>query len=71
MAIWVFTKIKSRLNAIFQMTIIATMNILEFILIPDLLLWGRLNIVFAFMFIGLIYYNEFILNNKLKLQTIE
>src|SRR5690606_8097488 len=71
MAIWIFTKIKSRLNAIAQMTIIATMNILEFILTPDLLLWGRLNIVFAFMFIGLIYYNEFVLTNKLNLQTIE
>jgi hypothetical protein len=71
MAIWILTKIKPRLNAIVQMTIVATMNILEFILTPDLLLWGRLNIVFAFLFIGLIYYNEFNLTNKPNLQTIK
>lgn len=69
MAIWILTKFKSRLNAIAQIAIVATMNILEFILVPDLLLWGRLNIVFAFIFIGLVYYNEFVLNKKLKLQT--
>ena len=69
MAIWILTKFKSRLNAIAQIAIVATMNILEFILVPDLLLWGRLNIVFAFIFIGLVYYNEFVLNKKLKLET--
>lgn len=69
MAIWVLTKFKSKLNAIAQMTVVATMNIIEFTVVPDLLLWGRLNIVFAFMFIGLVYYNEFVLNKKLNLQT--
>lgn len=66
MAVWVVTGFKSRLNAIIQMVIIAAMNILEFILAPDLLLWGRLNIVFAFMFIGVIYYNEFALTKKIS-----
>lgn len=66
MAIWVLTRFKSKLNAITQMTVVATMNIIEFIVVPDLLLWGRLNIVFAFMFIGLVYYNEFVLNKKLQ-----
>lgn len=69
MAIWVLTKFKSKLNAIAQMTVVATMNIIEFTIVPDLLLWGRLNIVFAFMFVGLVYYNEFVLNKKLNLQT--
>jgi len=69
MSIWIFTKFKSKLNAIAQMTVVATMNVLEFILIPDLLLWGRLNSFFALLFIGLVYYNEFILNKKLNLQT--
>ena len=64
MAIWVLTKYKSRLNAIVQIAIVTMMNIIEFILVPDLLLWGRLNIVFAFIFIGLVYYNEFVLNKK-------
>src|SRR4051812_46561814 len=62
MAIWIVSNIKSRLNAIAQMLIIATMNILEFILVPDLLLWGQVNLLFAFMFILLISYNEFVLN---------
>jgi hypothetical protein len=69
MAIWILTKIKSKLNAVFQMTIVATMNTLEFILVPDLLLWGRLNSLFALLLIGFIYYNEFVLNKNLKLQT--
>lgn len=46
------------------MIIVAAMNIIEFILVPDLLLWGKLNIIFAFLFIGLVYYNGFILNKK-------
>ncbi|HVU98489.1 MAG TPA: DoxX-like family protein [Puia sp.] len=59
MAIWVFSGWRSRLNAIAQMVIIAAMNTLEFFLAPDLLLWGRLNALFAFLFILLIYHNEF------------
>lgn len=69
MAIWVLTKYKSKFNAITQMTVVATMNILELILVPDLLLWGRLNSVFAILFIGLVYYNEFVLHKNLNLQT--
>jgi len=66
MAVWVLSKYKSKLNAIAQIAIVATMNILEFILVPDLLLWGRLNSMFALLFIVLVFYNEFILNKKLK-----
>ncbi|WP_407477678.1 DoxX-like family protein [Elizabethkingia meningoseptica] len=62
MAVWILTGWKSRLNAIIQSIIIATMNIMEFILIPHLLLWGRFNIVFASMLIVLILYNEFVLS---------
>jgi len=69
MAIWVLTKFKSKLNAITQIIIVATMNILEFIHVPELLLWGRFNIIFAFLFIGFVYYNEFVLNKKLNPQT--
>lgn len=69
MAAWILTKFKARINAIVQMVVVAIMNILEFILAPDLLLWGRFNIVFACIFIGVIYYNEFALSKKLKLPT--
>lgn len=64
MAVWVVSKFKTKLNAITQIVVILAMNILEFILAPDLLLWGRMNIVFAFLFVGLIYYNEFYLTVK-------
>ncbi|HAY3552695.1 DoxX-like family protein [Elizabethkingia meningoseptica] len=62
MAVWILTGWKSRLNAITQSIVIATMNIMEFILVPHLLLWGRFNIVFASMLIVLIIYNEFVLS---------
>ena len=64
MAAWILSGFRTRLNTIIQILVIATMNILEFILAPDLLLWGRYNALFAFLFILLIYYNEFHLRNK-------
>lgn len=64
MAIWIISGFKARVNAVTQIAIIATMNTLEFILVPDLLLWGKLNALFAFLFIVLIYFNEFFLNKK-------
>lgn len=65
MAIWVLSKFKSRLNAIVQIVIVGIMNTLEFILVPDLLLWGKLNSLFAFIFILVVYFNEFYLNKKI------
>lgn len=69
MAIWVLSSFKTRLNAVVQIIVVAAMNILEFILAPDLLLWGRLNSVFALLFIGLIYFNAFSLNKESGQQT--
>jgi hypothetical protein len=64
MAAWIVTGIWPRLNAITQIAIIAIMNVLEFILVPELLLWGRLNILFACLFILVIWYNTFYLRLK-------
>jgi len=64
MAIWVFTGIKSKLNTWLQILTIAIMNVLEFILVPDLLLWGKLNALFAFLFILLLCYTEFYLHQQ-------
>lgn len=69
MAVWVLSRIMSRINAITQMIIIATMNTIEFFVAPDLLLWGRWNAFFAFLFILLIFYNEFYCRKKLDLQV--
>lgn len=64
MAVWILSRIKSRFCAIFQMAIVGMMNIIEFILVPDLLLFGRMNIVLASIFILLIYFDEFILRKR-------
>lgn len=64
MAIWILIGFKSKFNAIAQIIIVATMNILEFTLVPDLLLWGKLNILFAFLFITIVFFNEFYLKQK-------
>ena len=64
MAVWILSGIKPKLNAITQVVIIATMNGLEFIMAPDLLLWGRFNAVFAALFCLLILFNEFYLRNN-------
>lgn len=45
------------------------MNTLEFILVPDLLLWGKANAIFAFILILVVYFNEFYLNKQLDQQT--
>jgi hypothetical protein len=69
MAVWIVSSIKRRLNAVMQMVVIGSMNILEALLAPDLLLWGPWNALFALLFIGFIYYNEFYTKNQLVSPT--
>lgn len=61
MAVWVVSRIRPRWCAIAQIGLVATMNGIEFVLAPDLLLFGRLNALVAFLFISIVYYNEFVL----------
>lgn len=63
-AAWVASGRRSRWGALGQMTLVAGMNALEFLLAPDLLLWGHYNAVFAGLFVLLIYYNEFVLASQ-------
>lgn len=60
MAIWVLSRIAPRFNAIVQIVIVLTMNVIEFLLVPDLLLWGRFNFVFALFFVLIVYFNSFV-----------
>jgi hypothetical protein len=60
MSIWVVSRIAPRLSAVAQIALVATMNTIEFLLAPDLLLWGRFNALFAFLFILLVFLNEFV-----------
>ncbi|MCL9805218.1 DoxX-like family protein [Flavobacterium amniphilum] len=59
MAVWIVSGIKSKWNTVTQIIIIGLMNILEFIFASDLLLWGKMNIIFACIFIIFLYYQEF------------
>jgi hypothetical protein len=68
MAVWILSGIMPRFNAVAQIAIVATMNILEFFLVPDLLLWGRFNAVFATMFVVVVYCNEFVLRRDAQSQ---
>lgn len=58
-AVWILSGWKSRLCTWSQLFLIISMNALEFLLAPDLLLFGRFNIVIALMFCLLIYQNEY------------
>lgn len=65
MAVWILSGIRSRTNAIAQIVVVGSMNVLEFFLVPDLLLWGKGNIVFALLFCLIVYFNEFALKKPL------
>lgn len=64
MAAWVLTQFRPKLNAAVQMVVVAAMNVLEFFLVPELLLWGQLNALFALLFIGLVYYHSFAIGGR-------
>jgi hypothetical protein len=64
MFVWVISRKYSRFAAVTQIVIVLTMNILEFILAPELLLFGRYNIMIALVFVSVVYVNEFIIKPK-------
>ena len=64
MAIWIWSSYQSRINAILQIFVVGLMNVLELLLVPDLLLWGKLNSLFAILFLLVVWYNEFILQKS-------
>jgi hypothetical protein len=64
MAVWILTGYKKRLNAIVQMAVVGTMNVLEAIIASEMLFFGHLNALFAMVFICVIYTNEWILNEQ-------
>lgn len=58
--VWIFSRIKSKWCAIAQISLVVTMNIIEAILAPDLLLFGRGNLFVALVFVIVVYINEFL-----------
>lgn len=57
---WFLTGIYRRENVIFQIILVVTMNCIEFFLSPDLLMFGRGNIILASGFVVFLYYFEFL-----------
>jgi hypothetical protein len=70
MAIWILTGIRRKLCARLQILLVITMNAIEFTRAPDLLLFGRWNALFAVLFVGLVYCNEFVLRRKARNQLL-
>ena len=64
LALWILSDYKPKLNAALQIIVVLTMNIIEFFLVPDLLLWGKFNIIFALALVSLIHYTYFIHNTN-------
>lgn len=56
MAVWVLSRKQPAWCAYTQIGLVATMNTIEAILAPDLLLWGRWNAAFAALFIVVVYF---------------
>lgn len=63
-AIWIISNLWKKLCGACQIILIALMNIIEFITVPKLLLFGKLNIVIAFIFITVVYVHYFIVKTK-------
>jgi len=59
LAVWILTGRGRRLCAVTQIALVATMNLIEVCLVPELLLWGPWNAVFAAAFMGIVAYNGF------------
>lgn len=63
-AAWILSDRWPRIGATIQILLVAVMNILEFLLVPEHLLWGRFNAVFACVFIAVVFINGFVLSPR-------
>jgi hypothetical protein len=59
MTAWVLSGYQRRPQVWTQMAVVLTMNLLEFALVPHLLLWGRWNLLFAVCLVVLVWANEY------------
>lgn len=67
MVVWIISGYRPRLCAVMQIMVVLMMNVLEIALVPQLLLFGPYNGLFALLFIGLVYINGFILPKQTQL----
>ena len=64
LAIWIATGRYRKVSTGLQILLVITMNVLEFTIAVDHLLWGPINILCALLFCTLVYWNAFILYSK-------
>lgn len=62
MFVWILSRIKPRFCALSQIAIVGLMNIIEFFWVPNLLLFGHLNALFAAIFMLVVYLQQFVLH---------
>ena len=60
MTLWILSGVYPKINAATQIFIVGLMNVIEFFLAPDLLLWGRKNALVALMFMFVVFYRGFL-----------
>ncbi|MFO0331653.1 MAG: DoxX-like family protein [Bacteroidota bacterium] len=65
--VWIVSGIQSRWCTIFPLVIVSVMNVIEFVLASDLLLFGKWNAVFAFLFLMMVFVNEFLLKKQISI----
>jgi hypothetical protein len=59
MAAWILSGIRWKWSCAAQIAAVATMNIIEFVVVPDLLLFGRFNSLVALAYISLVAWAGF------------
>jgi hypothetical protein len=57
-ALWILSGIHARLSAVAQIVLVLAMNVIEFLLTPDLLLFGRFNSVVALAYCAVVGWCE-------------
>lgn len=60
MVVWVLSGKETRLCALAQLAVVSVMVLLECLLAPDLLRFGRANVIPAGLFLGVVYLNAFV-----------
>ncbi len=69
MAAWILSGIRPSLCAYTQIIMIAAMNTIEIIVVPDLLLYGKANMFPALFLITIIFINDSVIKRQIKLQN--
>ena len=59
MAVWILSGIRWKWSCAAQIAAVAVMNIIEFIMVPDLLLFGRFNSLVALAYIMIVAWTGF------------